>query len=116
MLPPISETVISERKIKLGAKNPNHIKTVVFDLDETLIHCNEEADSKCDKILPIQFPTGEVIDAGINVRPFTIETLKDLSKQFEIIVFTASHSCYAAKVLEFLDPDNSFIHHRLYRE
>lgn len=54
--------------------------------------------------------------AGINVRPFTIETLKDLSKQFEIIVFTASHSCYAAKVLEFLDPDNSFIHHRLYRE
>lgn len=44
--------------------------------------------------------------AGINIRPFAIEVLKDLSKQFEIIVFTASHSCYAAKVLEYLDPDN----------
>lgn len=106
MLPPFSEAVLAEKRVRLGEKNPNHIKSIVFDLDETLIHCNEEGDSRCDKILPILFQTGELIQAGINIRPFAIEVLKDLSKQFEIIVFTASHSCYAAKVLEYLDPDN----------
>ncbi len=25
-----------------------HLKTVVFDLDETLIHCNENDDAPCD--------------------------------------------------------------------
>lgn len=31
-------------------------------------------------------------------------------------MFTASHSCYANVVLDFLDPDNLYIHHRLFRE
>ena len=31
-------------------------------------------------------------------------------------MFTASHRCYADKVLDYLDPDGSLIHHRLYRE
>lgn len=116
MLPPVGDDVLKSKSIKLGEKNKNHLKTIVFDLDETLIHCNESSDVKCDKILPISFPTGELIDAGINVRPYTIEVLRELSKQFEIIVFTASHSCYAATVLEFLDPDHTLIHHKLYRD
>ena len=35
---------------------------------------------------------------------------------YEIIVFTASHSCYANVVLDYLDPQNAIIKHRLYRE
>lgn len=116
LLPQLSDEAIKAKAITLGQKKKNHLKTIVFDLDETLIHCNESVDAKCDQILPIQFPTGEIIEAGINVRPFAIEVLKELSKCFEIIVFTASHSCYAAKVLEFLDPENSFIHHKMYRD
>jgi CTD small phosphatase-like protein 2 len=65
--------------------------------------------------LPITFPTGEVIEAGINIRPYAFEILKNLSKNFEIIVFTASHSCYANVVLDYLDPNNEYIHHRLFR-
>ena len=42
--------------------------------------------------------------------------MKALSKNFEVIVFTASHSCYANVVLNYLDPENKYIHHRLYRE
>jgi len=45
-----------------------------------------------------------------------IESLKELSKDFEIIVFTASHSCYAHKVLDYLDPKGNFIHCKVYRE
>jgi len=66
--------------------------------------------------LPITFPNGEVIEAGINVRPYAFDILKNLSKIFEIIVFTASHSCYANVVLDHLDPNHEFIQHRLYRE
>jgi CTD small phosphatase-like protein 2 len=81
-----------------------------------LIHCNENLNAPYDIKLPIIFPTGEVIEAGINIRPHAKEILKNLSKNFEVIVFTASHSCYANVVLDFLDPDNRYIHHRLFRE
>lgn len=66
--------------------------------------------------LPIKFPTGEVIEAGINIRPHAVDILKNLAKNFEVIVFTASHSCYANVVLNHLDPENKYIAHRLFRE
>lgn len=96
---------------------PNKFKrTLIFDLDETLIHCNESNESPADVTLPILFPSGETIDAGINVRPFCREMLSTLSTQFEVIVFTASHECYASKVLDYLDPDGKLIHHRFFRD
>ena len=42
-------------------------KTIVFDLDETLIHCNENMDVASDVTLPITFPTGEVIEVSIYI-------------------------------------------------
>ena len=54
--------------------------------------------------------------AGINLRPYIIHCLQELSKDFEIIVFTASHQCYASLVLDYIDPKNKLIHHRLYRD
>ena len=35
---------------------------MVFDLDETLIHCNDSTSVKSDVVLPIKFPTGENIN------------------------------------------------------
>lgn len=37
-------------------------KSIIFDLDETLIHCNESTKIPGDVILPIKFPTGELIE------------------------------------------------------
>lgn len=85
-------------------------------MDETLIHCNENPNMPCDVILPIKFGQGDIIEAGINVRPYTMECLEELNKYFEIIVFTASHSCYANVALDYLDPENKYIHHRLFRD
>ena len=45
-------------------------KTVVFDLDETLIHCNEDSSVDSDVKMQIKFPTGELVTVGINVRPY----------------------------------------------
>jgi CTD small phosphatase-like protein 2 len=109
--------MLAQKKVFLP-KRPTHKdkKTIIFDLDETLIHCNESSDIPSDVVLPIKFPHGEIIEAGINVRPYAIEILKEISQHFEVIVFTASHSCYANVVLDYLDPHQQYIHHRLFRE
>ena len=92
-------------------------KTAVFDLDETLVHCCDSIDLEHpDVVLPITFPTGEVVSAGIKVRPYAKECLMETSKEFEVVIFTASHRCYADVVLDYLDPEHAYIHHRLYRE
>ena len=87
----------------------------MFDLDETLIHCNDSTNVACDVKLPIKFATGETIEAGINIRPYAKEILKTLSQHFEIILFTASHSCYANVVIDHLDPQKEWVQHRLFR-
>jgi hypothetical protein len=52
-----SKKVILPRRLGYESK-----KTIVFDLDETLVHCVEEDKMRfADVVLPIRFPTGEVI-------------------------------------------------------
>mmetsp|Transcript_32997 Transcript_32997/g.32698 ORF Transcript_32997/g.32698 Transcript_32997/m.32698 type:complete len:393 (-) Transcript_32997:230-1408(-) len=118
MLPAIDPYQIQAKRVNLP-KKPGYLnkKTIVFDLDETLVHCCEgQENSKPDVILPITFPTGEVINAGINIRPYAREVLKEASAEFEVIIFTASQKCYADVVIDFLDPTGEFVHHRLFRE
>jgi len=114
---PVDPKVLNSKKLNLPKRESHKDKkTLIFDLDETLIHCNENLDIPCDVRLPIRFPAGECVEAGINIRPYAFEILKELSQHFEIVVFTASHSCYANVVLDYLDPKNQYIHHRLFRE
>ena len=86
-------------------------------MDETLVHCCDDIfSSKPDIIIPVTFPTGETVEAGIKIRPYAKEWLEEVNKNFEVMVFTASHPCYANVVLDHLDPDGTLIHHRLYRD
>jgi len=39
-----------------------------------------------------------------------------MSKHFEVVIFTASHGCYANVVLDYLDPNHEYIQHRLFRD
>lgn len=34
----------------------------------------------------------------------------------EVIIFTASHPCYANVVIDYLDPGEKMVSHRLYRD
>lgn len=54
--------------------------------------------------------------APLNIRPGAKELLSELSQHFELMVFTASHECYADAVIDYLDPKRQFIQHRLYRQ
>lgn len=65
--------------------------------------------------MPVTFPNGVQIMAGINIRPFAKGILEELDKYYEVIVFTASHSCYANPVIDYLDPERKFVKARLFR-
>ena len=52
----------------------------------------------------------------MNIRPYAQDLLRDLHSSFELVIFTASHSSYANKVLDYLDPTRTLIKQRLFRE
>jgi CTD small phosphatase-like protein 2 len=66
MLKPADLSVISQKKVNLPKREAHikHKKTLVFDMDETLIHCNESTDMPADVVLPIIFPNGEVVQVN----------------------------------------------------
>ena len=67
-------------------------KTVVLDLDETLVHSSFMTPLPTyDMILPLT-RDGEVQNVYVCMRPGVGEFLQSLRSQFEIVVFTASAS------------------------
>ena len=113
-LPPVDLQQLREKQVWLPAKTP-HRRLAIFDLDETLVHCTNKLGS-ADFTIKVEMPSGKTVAAGINVRPYARECLQAASEDFEVVVFTASQQAYADKVLDVLDPERVFIHHRLYRE
>ncbi|CAE7563425.1 PSR1 [Symbiodinium sp. CCMP2456] len=95
-------------------------RTLVLDLDETLVHCHCQAvPSLGSADLDLELESGEpkvVMKAKVYVRPSARRLLLLAAEKFEVVVFTASASIYADKVLDFLDPGRILITHRLYRE
>ena len=86
-------------------------------MDETLIHCVDDIETQDpDVILEIDFPDEETVYAGINIRPYIMECLEEANKNFQVIVFTASHQIYADAILDYIDPNHEYIEHRLYRQ
>ena len=45
-----------------------------------------------------------------------MQFLEQMSKIFEIVVFTASHQSYADTILNYIDKGRKLVHHRLYRQ
>lgn len=121
MSTPSADQLYSKRATLPKQVLPNK-KTMIFDLDETLVHCCEEHQlSSADVVLPVRLPSGEVINvrnmqAGINIRPHVQALLEAARADFEVFVFTASHQCYADVVIDYLDPRRELIEHRFYRD
>ena len=89
-------------------------KTLVLDLDETLVHSSFVPFENNDIILNIEFES-VMYNIYVLVRPGAIEFLQKVSKYYEVIIFTASISKYALPLLDLLDIDNN-IKYRLTRE
>jgi len=89
-------------------------KTLVLDLDETLVRSQFQAPPNYDLLLPVQLENKKY-NVYVQVRPGTDEFLNEMAKHFEIVVFTASLSKYANPLMDILDPER-LCTARLFRE
>ena len=96
-------------------KSSSDKKTLVLDLDETLVHSQfQPFDVPSDIILKIELEN-ELHDIHVMVRPGVSEFLKTMGKIYEIVIFTASVSKYADPLLDIIDKEKN-CKFRLFRE
>jgi carboxy-terminal domain RNA polymerase II polypeptide A small phosphatase len=101
--------VLSEQKPKDLGK-----KTLVLDLDETLVHSSFQTSGAYDLLLPVEIED-QTWHVYVLKRPGVETFLKKMAEIYEIVIYTASLSKYADPLLDWLDPDGLWSH-RLFRE
>ena len=80
----------------LGAQ-PEHVrgrKTLVLDLDETLVHSQFTHVRNADYTIPVDIE-GRISHIYVMKRPGAEYFLQEMAKHFELVIFTASLSKYA---------------------
>lgn len=104
-------------KICLPPKDPSLADrpTLVLDLDETLVHCTVEPIADADLTFPVIF-NGTPHKVYVRKRPHLDHFLDVVSKNFEVVVFTASQQVYADALLDLLEGGRQVVHHRLFRD
>ena len=96
-------------------------KTIILDLDETLIHSDlDNIYTQHDTILYFDSYEDGIEEKDIAIpliiRPGMYEFLEYLSNNFEVFVFTASCKSYADVILDYIERDKKYFDVRLYRE
>jgi RNA polymerase II subunit A small phosphatase-like protein len=82
-------------------KNANK-KTLVLDLDETLVHSSFKPPEQPDIVLPVEIE-GKTCYVYVLVRPGAITFLEELAEIYELVIYTASLSKYAEPLMKILD-------------
>ena len=90
-------------------------KTLILDIDETLVHSAFNSFYRQSDITLNINVEGMSHIVYVLKRPQVDEFINQVSKMFELVVFTASISQYANPLMDILDK-NKLIKHRLYRE
>jgi len=85
------------------AEHKKFMKTIAFDIDETLLICKRVEFSNSQKVF-IKYGKS-IIEAFVRLRPNTKEIVQKLSKHFEIVAFTAGKQEYADAICKLIDPD-----------
>lgn len=92
---------------------PRYKPCLVLDLDETLVHSSFKPVPKSDFVVPVEID-GAMTDVYVLKRPWVDHFLREVSQDWEIVVFTASLPKYANPVMNLLDADN-LVRWRLFR-
>ena len=118
-LSPSPKGIMFKKKINyLLPEKTSDKKTLVLDLDETLVHSIGEGavDSSSPSDFTIQVEQqNSSHDVHVMVRPHVEEFLERMSKRYELVIFTASISKYANPLLNVIDKTGN-IPFRLFRE
>ena len=106
---------LNSQKLLLPPKPHNSTKkTLILDLDETLVHSSFTPFEKNDIVLNVDFE-GVMYNIYVLVRPDAELFIKTVAKFYEVVIFTASISKYASPLLDILDKEKN-IKYRLYRD
>ena len=106
---------LNPKKLLLPPKPHNLTKkTLLLDLDETLVHSSFTPFEKNDIVLNVDFE-GVMYNIYVLVRPDAELFIKTVAKFYELVIFTASISKYASPLLDILDKEKN-IKYRLYRD
>lgn len=121
------ETVSREESVPfLGEQRPcdKGKKTLVLDLDETLVHSSFQPTANCQYVIPVTID-GTVYKVYVYRRPGACEFIERMSQFYEIVVYTASlkivpfwtvtNVSYADPLLDQMDP-KGLIAYRLFRD
>ncbi|CAM9499134.1 unnamed protein product [Choristocarpus tenellus] len=105
-------------------------KTLVLDLDETLIHATRSPSGDADFVVDLShksrslpFKVGNLGRKSrstgqryVHKRPYLNEFLAAVSERFEVVLFTAARVDFAMAVLDKIDPERKMVDHCLTRE
>jgi len=92
---------------------PKYKPCLVLDLDETLVHSSFKPVMRSDFIVPVEID-GKMTDVYVLKRPWVDLFMREVSKDWEIVVFTASLPKYANPVMDLLDVEKT-VRWRLFR-
>ncbi|BFU20670.1 nuclear LIM interactor-interacting factor 3, putative [Entamoeba histolytica HM-3:IMSS] len=105
------EVKIIKQKTFLLPQKVDDKLTIVFDLDETLIHTHVTSQNLSDDLITIEFQGKQYF---VSVRPGARELLKSLAGKYELILFTASTEGYATQIINNLERDGQIFDYKLY--
>jgi CTD small phosphatase-like protein 2 len=116
-LPALEQCIDAPRTSFLLPRQTRHSKrkTLVLDLDETLVHSTLDGDCTPDFTFSVQMgPARHMV--AVRMRPHLHTFLNRVAELFEVVVFTASQQIYAEQLLDIIDPGQKCIKHRIYRD
>lgn len=103
---------IEKFTLNTNMREQTKIRTIMIDLDETLIHAEPfQSEKRYDYTFEL---TRGVI--GVTLRPFIYDFLEQVYRKFELVIYTASGEIYAKKIMEFIDPENKYFAAILHRK
>lgn len=84
------------KSVELGKKTKQ--KLLILDMDETMIAARFDGKLPDGFKTDFKFPYSDT-EIHVSIRPYLMDCLERLSKQYEIIVFTAGVQDYADNIL-----------------
>ena len=92
---------------------------LALDLDETLIHCcnfDKPGSGQYQCVVNYKSNGDKLISAKLNIRPHLRAFLDEVSKHYDIVIYTASDRDYATAVVNLIDPQRKYIRDIYHRD